>query len=108
MFNDLIKELKEKKLEALAYADDLAIIGVGKTELKKAITTTERWIARNRMKMNKKKSGIIFHTKQGPLPKEYNQDFEDIPVVEKYKYLGILINRTMTMTDHLDYIVHKT
>ena len=42
MFNDLIKELKEKKLEALAYADDLAIVGVGKQELKKAITTIER------------------------------------------------------------------
>ena len=38
------------------------------------------------MKMNKKKSGIIFHTKQGPKPKEYNQPFEGIPVVEKYKY----------------------
>jgi hypothetical protein len=42
MFNDLIKELKEKKLETLAYADDLAIIGIGKPELKKAITAIER------------------------------------------------------------------
>ena len=42
MFNDLIKELKEQKLESLAYADDLAVIGLGKTELKKAIRTIER------------------------------------------------------------------
>ena len=41
------------------------------------------------MKLNKKKSGIIFHTKQGPLPREYNEDIEGISVVKKYKYLGI-------------------
>ena len=50
------------------------------------------------MKLNRNKSGVIFHTKQGPKPKEYNGDIEGIPVVEKYKYLGIWIGRTMTMT----------
>ena len=107
MFNDLIKELKEQKLETLAYADDLAIVGMGKPELKKAIKAIERWLERNRMKLNRKKSGIIFHTKQGPKPKEYRSDIEGIPVVEKYKYLGIWIERTMTMIQHLDYIVNK-
>ena len=42
MFDGLIEELKEQKLEVLAYADDLAVIGIGETELNKAIMTIER------------------------------------------------------------------
>ena len=89
MFNDLIKELKEENHEVLAYADDLAVTGVGKKELKKAIKLIERWTGRNKMKLNKKKSGIIIHTKQGPLTKEYEGEIEGFPIVDKYKYLGI-------------------
>ena len=41
MFNDLMRELKDKRFIALAYADDLAIIGFNKSELKRAIDTVE-------------------------------------------------------------------
>ena len=41
MFNDLMKELNEKGFIALAYADDLAIIGFNKSELRRAIDTVE-------------------------------------------------------------------
>ena len=42
MFDGLIQELKEQKLEVLAYAADLAIVGIGIAELKKAVDTIER------------------------------------------------------------------
>ena len=73
MFDGLIEELKEQKLEVLAYADDLAVIGIGHKELQKAIITIERWIERNRMKLNKGKSGIMFHGKRGKRLKENKQ-----------------------------------
>ena len=49
MFDGLMEELKEQKLEILAYADDLAITGIGKEELNRAIETIEMWIYINKM-----------------------------------------------------------
>ena len=49
MFNDLMDLLEQENLEAFAYADDLAIVGVGKRKLNKAIRVVEGWTERNRM-----------------------------------------------------------
>ena len=42
MFNDLMVELKDKNFISLAYADDLAIIGYNKGNLKEKSRTFER------------------------------------------------------------------
>ena len=106
MFDGLIEELKEQNLEVLAYADDLAIVGFGLEELNRAIVTIERWIDRNRMKLNKGKSGILFHEKKGRKLKAEKR-IRDIPVVDEYKYLGIWIDKNLTMNKHLGYINGK-
>ena len=41
MFNDLMEKLKKENINAYAYADDLAMIGVGKTNLLNAINIVE-------------------------------------------------------------------
>ena len=64
MFDDLIKELEKKGYEIFAYADDLAIVGLGIRKLKGVIKTTKRWSDKNGMKINEKKSGIVLH--KGP------------------------------------------
>ena len=47
MFNDLMVKLKERGLHALAYADDLAVIGICKTRLLEAIDIVEEWAEDN-------------------------------------------------------------
>ena len=61
MFDDLIKELGDKGYKVFAYADDLAVIGYGKNSLKEVIRICEEWTIRNNMKINREKSGIIWH-----------------------------------------------
>jgi hypothetical protein len=61
MFNDLMKKLKEANYNAFAYADDLAIIGICKTKLLKAIDIVEQWAEDNLLIINKKKSGVMIH-----------------------------------------------
>ena len=61
MFNDLLEELEKIGVEVFAYADDLAIHGFDEDKLKQAMKIVEEWIRKNNMKINKKKSGIIFH-----------------------------------------------
>ena len=61
MFNNILQKLEESNLEQYAYADDLAIVGQTKDKLKQAQDIVETWANENLMKINKKKSGIIFH-----------------------------------------------
>ena len=44
----------------MAYADDLAITGHGRIKAKKALKIVEKWGEEASMKINKKKSGIMF------------------------------------------------
>ena len=64
MFNDFLTKLEENGMEIFAYADDLAIHAYDLTKLETAIDIIERWVQENNMKINKKKSGIMFHKKR--------------------------------------------
>ena len=58
------------------------------------------------MKLNKGKSGIMFHEKKGRKLKKEKR-IEDIPVVEEYKYLGVWIDKNLNMNKHLGHIYGK-
>jgi len=45
-------ELKKWKLDAFAYADDLAIIGFDRCRLFKAIEVVEKWADQNNIVIN--------------------------------------------------------
>ena len=64
MFNDLLIRLEERGFKVYAYADDLAIIGRYKEKAEEAIEIVKEWTEENEMKINKKKSGIIFYRKK--------------------------------------------
>ena len=70
MFNDLMLELNKKGFIALAYADDLAVVGFKKSELKKAIGIVEQWAKDNKIIINKKKSGVMIHGFKGRTSKQ--------------------------------------
>jgi hypothetical protein len=61
MFDDLMRKLKEEGFNAFAYADDLAVIGICKVKLLKAIDIIEAWADKNLLTINKKKSGVMIH-----------------------------------------------
>ena len=44
------------------------------------------------MKINRKKSGIMFVKKRNSKVKETRRDIQEYPIVEEYKYLGIWID----------------
>ena len=82
--------------EIFAYADDLAVNNYGEEQMKKTIKIIEQWVEKNDMKINKKKSGIIFHKKKKSGKKQlHKKEIEGFPVIGEYKYLGIWIDETM-------------
>ena len=60
------------------------------------------------MKINRKKSGIIFHqSKKGRPQRNYLEEIYGIPVVEEYKYLGIVIDARIAMNKNVNHIEKK-
>ena len=64
MFNDLLVKLEEAGIEVFACADDLAAHAFDLDKLSEAIQLVEKWAEDNNMKINRKKSGILFHKKR--------------------------------------------
>ena len=54
------------------------------------------------MKVNKKKSGIIFHKMRRTCKND--KLFEGYPIVSKYKYLGIWIDETLMFDEQIQYL----
>jgi hypothetical protein len=65
MFNDLMAKLRKERINAYAYADDLAMIGISKTNLLNTINIVEVWARDNKLTINKKKSGVMIHKYRG-------------------------------------------
>ena len=59
--NDLISKLDKKGFQVFAYADDIAILGIGDKALDQAWEIIWDWSENNKMQVNKRKSGIIVH-----------------------------------------------
>jgi hypothetical protein len=95
--DDLIRELDRKVYATLAYADDIANVCQDMQELTTAIQIVEKWGTKNRILVNKNKSGIfIFMNKRMGC-----SEIREYPVVYHYKYLGIMFRYDMDPFDHL-------
>ena len=70
----------------------------------------EKWTEIAKMKINKKKSGIIFlrHNKRSAANiekfKEKNEKIRDYPINLEYKYLGVVFDEALKFDKHLDRI----
>lgn len=102
-FDDIFDDLEKIGVDCFGYCDDLSITGETMEQLKAAIKICEEWTIRNKMKINKLKSGIILHKKDNGKRKAKKKDelkeYESIPIVKKYRYLGIDINEQVDCKD---------
>ena len=105
MFDDLMIKLRKHNINAFAYADDLAMVGICKTKLLDAITIVEEWARENNLRINKKKSGVMIHKHRGKAAKEDKGTIRDFPYKNEYTYLGIIIDRNLPMRRHLEKIM---
>ena len=62
------------------------------------------------MVINKKKSGIIFLElgKSNRINKKYKKlNIDNYPIINKYKYLGTIIDNNMNLKANTKYIINK-
>jgi len=79
-------------------------------QLRRVIKLLNKWSSTNNLLLNAKKSGIIEFLprigKQEP-SLQIGNFFKGIPIVEKYKYLGLWINSKLNIKDHITHIKQK-
>ena len=96
-FTSLLIELKTVAIAVLAFADDLSFTVKNRQDLRKCLQICRDWMKRHGMQMNKGKSAIMAIRVDKRTPPIKEKEFEGIPVVEQYVYLGVLIDDTMQM-----------
>ena len=95
--NDLIEDLDYIAFEILAYADDLCVLCQDKNELLRAIKRIDKWSKENGINVNRKKIRGV----------EQNDNVEGYPILNEYKYLGILIDKKLNIQNHIGLINKK-
>ena len=96
--------------DQMGYADDLFILCYSKSNLRNIINLLKSWSKENNLELNASKSGIIeFLPRRGKANMQLTigEEFEGIPVVSCYKYLGMWVDQKLYMTTQLDQIKKK-
>lgn len=100
-------------------ADDTAIYIVGKDseemehKINKDLENLYGWLESNKMKLNVDKTKAMIIGKDKKVENWINDGFamkvgqSNIEIVEKHRYLGVIIDRELTFRDHMDYVCKK-
>jgi len=110
MYEDIRDEAFISVDDMLGYADDLLILTTNLSQLRKVIRIIKAWCTENNLKINAQKSGIVEFMPRAGSNDSYLQIgscFEEFPVVDKYKYLGLWIDGKLTLDPQLKHIDEK-
>jgi Reverse transcriptase (RNA-dependent DNA polymerase) len=116
--NGLVKELntlnlgikirRGKKLCSLLYADDIVLMAEDRESLQRMLDTVAKYAKRWRFELNPKKSEVVvFGVRDPPRNVQWKLGENVIKQVNKYKYLGIEITRTLKWHPYLKRILAK-
>ena len=133
LFDIFIEDLNDRlKLEAdinlldlLLYADDILVLCSSAAQLAKAINIIEDWCSANGMVLNKQKSAVIVFAprRKKKIPfmslikdsltgktewRAMRKDFNGIPILSSYKYLGTQLESRLSLTPQLAFIRRKS
>jgi hypothetical protein len=100
---------KSEEFQQFGFADDLLFASTDLCEIERTIDEITEWCSKTGMALNKSKSGIltIFPKKpndENPQPIDH---IKEIPLVEKYKYLGIVIDKNASLNLHMNDLKKK-
>lgn len=117
--NDLCTTLNNINNDAFlltSYADDSNMLVSARTypEILRMANNTfsaaNEWFVMNRLKLNKEKTNsILFESTHSSFesPSIVKLDNTDIKVVASYKFLGMIIDRTLTWRDHVEHLCKR-
>ena len=115
--NDLLVALEEagigievgrQLLNALAFADDLALIAMDEKMVDTFLTILEKWCQDNDFDVNLSKSGYFIIAKDDQ-DREFNFNFLGKPFkrIEHFKYLGFLLTNNGSWNEFYEMLINR-
>jgi hypothetical protein len=105
--------LLARRLAALLFADDFNALAESPGSLQRAVDVTHAWCCKWRMKANvgpTKSAVMLFAPDCAQQPLQAGDVLwggEPLPVVDKYKYLGVMLASDCTWQAHIQHVVAK-
>ena len=114
--NDVVNSFKSEHVRFILYADDTTIfvtattISELHTRLREVVTALEHYFYDNILHLNASKSKIIYF--KSPRSEPYNypklcMSGSTVEVVETFKFLGVIINSTLSWTEQINTVALK-
>ena len=99
-----------KECPVLAYADDIVVMAKNAKDIQELANICYNWTANFRMAANVKKSAIMRIDRKrnkdtAPVEEIFwgtGQDKTPLPTVDEYKYLGLIIDKTVSFQTHVE------
>lgn len=89
------------------YADDLVIIAQGEAQLSRVLQRLDDWADENRCEINRTKTQILQIKFRRRKLKDDVPQFGGYQLVDKFKYLGVLLDSSLTMRDYFAALRQK-
>lgn len=106
--NSILQKLSRRKVLALMYADDLAVMATTKEEIQWALGTLRIECEELKMELNVKKTKWMAFRKAGRNPKwEIWHQGKRIEQVSRFIYLGVVLTPALSPTQHIGVIAAK-
>ena len=116
--NDLAVGIKEislgvnietEKVSILMYADDVAFITENERDMQTLLDFTHTWCETWHMKINMSKTKVMHFRKRNNPRSEFELKLGDhlLHYVDKYKYLGVIIDEFLTFDEHIQVMANS-
>ena len=116
-FNGLIEILNEKgygvkvvwrQVCGLWYADDIVLLAESAEELREMMACVDEYCHKWRCSANAKKSGVMIVGADPKTAPTFTLGGDKVPIVSKYKYLGVWFNDKWDWSDHVECVLSRT
>lgn len=100
----------KKKIWSMSYADDVVCLAKSKEELREMMKTIGKYMDKRDLKVNVKKTKVMICGKGSRMSvnENFEWNMEKLEIVRCYKYLGFMIARNGSFSEHVRYVVKKT
>ena len=100
-----------KFCNSILYADDTTIYVIGrniqfmKSKLQSDMTAVSEWLSMNQLKLNVKKTKLVYFNKEGLSPHiNVIMEGEEIECVRSFKFLGVDLDNQLNFCDHANAV----